>query len=97
MEDVFTIAIGTMILLLTIGIIFLISTNVIQGQISPMIKSMAPDNSTSGMSPSVYNNLVDKLTNGNAWMFYILLAIPFLYIAVKLLFERENTSVYYGG
>ena len=96
-QDVFMIAIGTMILLLTIGIIFLISTNLIEGQISPMVKSMGPDNSTQGISPSLYNSLIDKLRSGNAWMFYIFLAIPFLYIAVKLLYEREDTSVYTGG
>lgn len=95
MVDVFNVAVGTMILLLTLGTIYLISTNLIEGQISPMIKSMNP-NSTTGISGSEYNSLIDKLSKGNMWMFYIFLAIPFLYIAVKLLYEREPTSVYGG-
>jgi len=96
MEDVFGVSIDVMIGLATIILIFIIGTVLIIGNLNPMFRSLEPDASTEGISPSLYNSVISHLTNGFNWFFYVILAIPFLYFIMKALYEREETS-YYGG
>ena len=91
-EDVFTIVFYGLISLFVIVLIFFLGTNVILGHISPLVKHLAPSGNT-GLGRDRYLGLVDLLSNGFNWIFYLFLAIPLFFIVVKLFYEKEETSV----
>jgi len=90
-DDVFRIGLGFLILLTVIIIIYFISTFMVSGNVHPMISHLT-ENSTS--IPGI-PDMLNKLDLGLFLFFVIIIAIPFLWIIVKLLYSREETTV--GG
>lgn len=97
MADVFNTALYVLITETVLVIIYLLGVNLIAGQLYPMFYHLRPnDTESEGISEAVYVERLDRIKTGFTYGFYILLAIPFVYLIVKLLYEREETSVYGG-
>lgn len=96
--DIFNTASNTLILIITIAILFLLSIRIIGGNLYPMLKSstFSPSANSSGITNETYQNKLDFGWTGTKYVFYIFLTIPFLFLAIKLLYEREATSIYRG-
>jgi len=88
MTDVFNVALLVLILVCTLVFIYFVGIHIVGGYIYPMFNSLIP---------SRYQSTSSHLFQGLRWFFYILLAIPFLYIIIRLLYKKEEVSVYYGG
>jgi len=95
MVDVFNTAIYVLISIIIVSLIFVVSVNLVGANLVPLFKHLTPNN-TKGMSPTLYNQKIDHLETGLYYGFYILLILPFIFLIVKLLYEREETSVYSG-
>jgi len=94
--DIFHVALSGLIALLVIGMLWLTSSTLIGGFIYPFTKSMNPNNAE-GISSAQFDSTADKLNAGATIFFIIMIAVPFLYIIFKILYEREETSVYGDG
>jgi len=101
MRDIFGNSLNFIILVVVLVFIMISSVLLIQGYVSPLTKSMASeDNDTVGLSKSVYIEKAENMESALVWFFIILIVGVFLYFAVKLLYEKEETSAYtpyYGG
>ena len=97
MADVFGVSYTGLISMFILGIIFMIALMIIGDTMHPFIMNMAPDNSTKGISYDQYKDTADWMREGTNWFFYILLAIPFLFIIVCLFFKKEHSSQYAPG
>jgi len=93
--NVFDIGLYVVISIFVIGIIYMLGTLMARGNIQPLIESdrLAPTNNTTGIQRTQYMNMSSHLSLGLQLAFYIMLATPFVYLVVKLLYEREETSV----
>jgi len=97
MSDVFDIALTVLIAAFILGIIWVLGVNIIGENIYPMMTEFNVSNNTQGISSSQYTSILDKLKDGTYWFFYVIIAVPLVYIAVRLLYKREPTSVYDYG
>lgn len=95
MDDVFGIILRGTTGLFIMGVLFYIGLG-ITGQLTPMIISMNP-NSSVGISNTTYLQKIEALGAGYDWSFYILIFGIFLFVAVKLLYDKEHTSTYGGS
>lgn len=95
--DIFHIATTVLISIFVLALIWIMSVNIIGANIYPMLSSenFKPTNETGGISETQYQSTLDFMWNGTRWFFYILIAIPFIYIIIKLLYSKEETSVYW--
>lgn len=93
--DIFNTSYDWMILVFTMGLIFVLGVLIVGAYMYPIISSahFVPGNESKGMTAAQYHTNADFMYNGFSWAMYILLAIPFVYIVVKLLFEKEEVSV----
>lgn len=92
MQSLFDTALNSIVLIFLIAIVSLIMYFVIAGYIYPMSISLTPINEQ-GMTAEQYTTTASHLFTGMQYIFYIILAIPFVYILMKFLFEKEETSV----
>ena len=95
--DVFKVANLILILIFILGIGWIVGIYVVGGYIYPMFEHLAPSSNSTGISQSQYSTTTSHLYKGLRWFFYILIAIPFVYVIMKLLYKKEEVSVYYGG
>jgi len=84
----------TLILIFILVIFYILGTMIVGGYIYPMFRAFKPTNETQGISQDVYLKKTDFLVTGMKIIFYIILAIPFVLLIMKLLYEREETSIY---
>lgn len=94
-EDVFEISHTFIVSAFTIVIIFFIAITMIGGEMKPLIEELNPNN-TAGIGSAQYLETSEDIWRGTKYFFYIMLAVVFLFLAVKLLYEREETSTYGG-
>jgi hypothetical protein len=97
--DVFETSRNILLMIFVLAVFYILGIMIVGGFIGPMFRSNTfrpPANST-GISQETYLTKTDFFIQGMKWVFYIILAIPFVYLIIKLLYEREETSVYGGG
>ena len=93
MADVFETALTVLIALFVLGIFWIISANIIGEHIYPLMKSLNVSEDK-GINNEQYHSLLDVLHNHYLWPIYIIVAIPFVYILVRLFYKKEHISVY---
>lgn len=94
-EDVFEIAQTFLVAALTTVILYFIAITMIGGEMKPLIEELNPNN-TVGIGSAQYLESSEDIWRGTKYFFYIMLSVVFLFLIVKLLYEREETSVYGG-
>lgn len=90
---------STIILLISsfvIGLIFISGNLMINGYVHPMVKSMNP-NSTIGITEDMYDDITEYYPKIFWVGGFVFMSIPFIYFIVRVFFQKENTSVGYGG
>lgn len=90
--NIFDVAFTGMKIVLILVVIGMAVIFLIGGAVHPLIKSLNPENPT-GITTSMYDKMADRLWTGTRIMLYIFLALPFVFILIKVLYERENTSI----
>jgi len=90
------VALNVIVLVFIIGIIWFIGNLIIGVHMHPLMKSLNPNN-TQGITGNEYETKANFFWSSSKLVWYILIAIPFVYIILKLLYEKERTSVPYGG
>lgn len=95
--DIFDTAFYVLLAIAVVVLIYIVGVNLISGTIYPMMYKFRPTNNSSGISETLYVQKMDRLKAGFFWIFYIIMAIPFIYFIIKTLYEREETSVYGGA
>lgn len=93
MVDIFNTALYVMITIFVIAVIWLVGAHIIGARMYPMLMGLSPGDSDPGMSRSQYQDTADFMWTGFRWVFYILLAFPFLYLFIKFLYQEEEVSV----
>jgi len=93
--QIFDTSYNWMILVFTMGVIFVLGVLIVGAYMYPIISSthFVPDDEAKGMTTAQYHTNADFLYNGFSWVMYIFLAIPFVYITIKLLYEKEEVTV----
>ena len=89
-KDVFGIALGFMIVLFLLLMVFFIANYMVGGLIYPMMKALTATESFPGIV-----SILEKLNNGWYWALLIIIAIPFVWVSQKLLYRKEETTL--GG
>ena len=84
-----------LISIFSIVVIWLVGTRIVGEKIYPIAVKLNPNN-IKGISGQQYQTTTDFLWWGFVITIIILVAIPFLYIALKSLFEKEITSANWG-
>lgn len=64
--------------------------------IKPVIDDLKPENSSVGMSQESYETASSNFENTLKTIFFLAIAGLFVFVVVKILFEKETTSGYYG-
>lgn len=82
--------------LFIILVVFFMGITIVGGHLYPLIVSMNP-NATIGVTGDVYLDKTDNFIFGLRLGILILVVALFLYVALKILYEKEGTSVYNGG
>lgn len=85
--------------LATLVLIWMMAVNMIGGHIMPLVEKMNPNiTEGKGITKAQYETMGDHLWTGLEWFFYAIIGVAFFFIAMKLLYERESTSISgYGG
>ena len=94
-QDISTTAIYGLVGLFAMVLLYFTGITIISF-VSPIISDMNP-NSTTGVSGAEYDAIIDDLEQAPHHVFYIAFAFIFIFIAVKILYKRESTSVYSEG
>lgn len=94
-EDVFEVAQAFLVGAFTLVIIYFIAVTMLGGEMKPLVEELNPNN-TVGIESTQYLEMSEDLWRGTKYFFYIMLSVVFLFLVVKLLYEREETSVYGG-
>jgi hypothetical protein len=92
-ESAFDVSLNVLLTIFVLVIIFFVAVFLVGGYLYPIFYSLSPSAGATGIDATLYQSLLGHLRTGNSWVFYILLAIPFVFIAIKLLYEREEFSV----
>lgn len=94
LEVVKTVIVGMFALL----IIILISGSffVMIDHVKPVVDDLKPDNASVGMSPESYESASSTFENTLKIIFYLAIAGLMVFVVIKILFEKETTSSYYG-
>lgn len=87
-------AIVVIVSLFTLITIFILAINIIGVNLLPLIKGL---DQSGGIPSQQYNTSADRMWTGIKIFFYIILVIPVFFFGMKLLYEREETSVQVGG
>ena len=98
MANIFDIALTGLVAIFVLGILWIISANLIGEHIYPLMKSLNVSEDK-GITNSQYHSLLDTLNSRSLWPIYILIGAVFVYILVRLFYKREHISAYvdYGG
>lgn len=91
MASVFDVVLYVLMSLFILGLIFMIGVFIVGANLVPIVDGLNPNN-TKGISATQYQNMESRMWTGLTWFFYIILAVPFLYLFFKLLYEKEATA-----
>jgi len=95
MTDVVTNTIDSFIGLIAVLFIFVVGVVVVGGHVKPMIDDLFEDqNDTMGFNQEHYGLVEGLLYNGLKIALWMLVGGVFLYLAIKLLAEREYASTW---
>jgi hypothetical protein len=91
---VFENALETFLLLAFLVVVGMVGILVIGGYIYPLLisSSFLPSNS-SALTPSMYESISSRLWERFNWFWVIILAIPFIFIIIKILYEKEEITI----
>lgn len=95
MENVFQVVLYGIIALFVLGVIYTLGVTIVGGYVMPLALELNP-NSTISITGESYTNIASNLWDGLRWGFYILIASILVYVGVKLFYQKEETSQYYG-
>jgi hypothetical protein len=96
--NIFDTALAVIILLFIIVIIYFVGVGIISVNIYPLMYSLKPSLTNKGISQATYISKLDRLSLTLTISFVIFMATVFLFVVVKLFYEKEEFSVYgYGG
>ena len=101
-DDIINMAVGFLVLLFIIGLIWMIGNFLVGGVMHPLIKGMNPNNAAGHViTGAMYDEKADRLYVGLRWFFYIIIGVIFFWLIMKTLYGKEETSFSaadaYGG
>lgn len=95
MENIFQVVLYAIVALFVVMLIYGLGVTVLGGYVKPLVDELNP-NSTVSITGSQYSDIAEKPWNGFKWAFYIIVSGILLFVGVKLFYQREETSQYYG-
>ena len=95
MANIFEIGMDVLIAVIFIACFWMIGSQIISARMVPLAESLNP-NQSAGITGQKYSDIVSHIDLGWKVFIVIAIAIPFVYLLFKLLYERERTSVAYG-
>lgn len=95
-EDVPRMILSGLILIFLISIVYIVAVTLISGFVQPLVNSLNT-NQTVGITGEKFTDMSNGLWSGLKWCFYLVIALVIFIVGFKLLHEKEETSVYYGG
>lgn len=90
MADMVNTVIGILIWEFVTAILLIMSNTIVGGYVAPIMKDIA--NNTPGVDGAAYAQQVTPIENGFVIALYIIAALPFIYLFVRMLLKREQTS-----
>jgi len=90
--NIFWTAIFVIITVFVLGIIWMIGEDLVSARLYPLFYSFAPADGAAGIPRTSYIARLDHIKLGMRIFFYILIAIPFIYLLIKYFYEKEETS-----
>lgn len=87
--------VGTLIVLFIIATMFIITTVFIDGNLRPVFDALEPNN-TKGLLDDQYSDTLDNIQQGKKWIFGVLFLVPFVFLIYRLLYKKEDTTVFGG-
>lgn len=98
MPSAFKIFMSVLVWEFTCVLMLMMANTVVNGYVAPIMKNAA--NSTTLMNGTLYNQQIYPVEAGFNIALYIFMALPLIYLIVRMLLKKEQTSpqtVYSGG
>lgn len=95
-EDVPRMILSGLILIFLVSIVFIVAVTLVGGFVQPLVDSLNTNQSV-GLTGEQYTDMSEGLWRNMKWCFYLVIAVVIFIVGFKLLHEKEETSVYYGG
>lgn len=94
MTDIFNVILTVIVSIFILSIIWMVGVYIVGGNIYPIVMKMNPITNTSqGITNTTYQRISNHLYTSMTWSFYIILATPFIFLIIYLLYRREQTTI----
>ncbi len=93
--DIARLMLSGLILIFLVLMVFMVAVTMIGGFVQPLTDSLNTDQ-TVGLTGEKYTELSDRLWWYTKWCFKLVIAFVIFIVGYKMLYDKEETSVYYG-